>query len=341
MPTKKNMIFLLVILAVLVLNLVPSGVVPDNSMYFKDLEYLGLYNANPFITGELPDVFGTPLNTNHMLLTALRLIPGAVFPNAVLSVLYIAVLILSFIYLCKSAKGYGSLIAITGAFILTAKKYLWHIFTILPFGGIYTFLISAVCIMLAACLRKRITYKSLLALTAVTLLFAMYDNATALCAVIMGGVITALASLLFILAEGWLLIGVPGIVLNLGGVVGVMSAIVLNAIGMVILAKRVKEEFVNSEKTAKAALSKAFKESFIPTINVNVIALIFALLLFAFTNGVIKGFAITFGIGAIVATISTLVFTRMYNALIMPLAKDKEKFIGFKRVSDKAVVEEA
>ena len=155
------------------------------------------------------------------------------------------------------------------------------------------------------------------------------------------GVITALASLLFILAEGWLLIGVPGIVLNLGGVVGVMSAIVLNAIGMVILAKRVKEEFVNSEKTAKAALSKAFKEAFIPTINVNVIALIFALLLFAFTNGVIKGFAITFGIGAIVATISTLVFTRMYNALIMPLAKDKEKFIGFKRVSDKAVVEEA
>jgi len=195
MATKKSMIFLLVILAVLVINLVPHGVVPDNSMYFKDLEYLGLYNANPFITGELPDVFNAPLNTNHLLLTALRLIPGAVFPNAILSVLYLAMLALSFIFLCKSAKGYGKMIAIISVLILSVKKYLWHVFTILPFGGIYTFLISAICIMAAVGIKKRITYKSLLSITAVTLLFAMYDNATALCAVVLGAVVIAFTPL--------------------------------------------------------------------------------------------------------------------------------------------------
>lgn len=156
------------------------------------------------------------------------------------------------------------------------------------------------------------------------------------------GWITALSSILFLLAEGWLLIGVPGIVVSMGGIVGIISAIVLNAIGMIILGKRVKEEFANSEKTAKAALSKGFSEALVPTINVNVVAGIFALALLVFAKGVIKAFAVTFGIGAVVALVSTLVFTRMFNALIFPLVKKKETFLGKKKSEKEAdVVEEA
>ena len=150
------------------------------------------------------------------------------------------------------------------------------------------------------------------------------------------GVIVALSTLLFILGEGWLLIDVPNIVLNMGGVVGICFATVLCGIGMVILAKRVKEEFVNSKKTVKAAVNKGFKQAIVPTININVIAGLFALALFAFTKGVVQCFAITFGIGAVVSLISTLVFTRMYNALIMPLVKNKEKFLSFKREPETA-----
>lgn len=153
------------------------------------------------------------------------------------------------------------------------------------------------------------------------------------------GIITALSSLLFILAEGWLLIGVPGVVLSMGGVLGIMCAIILNAVGMSILAKRVKEEFMHSEKTAKAAMSKGFKVALLPTINVNVIAGIFALALFAFAKGAIKGFAITLGIGAVVALIATLVFTRMFNALIFPLIKNKDTFLGKREVSASEVEE--
>ena len=153
------------------------------------------------------------------------------------------------------------------------------------------------------------------------------------------GIITALSSLLFILAEGWLLIAVPNIVLNMGGVVGVLSATLLCNVGMTILAKRVKEEISTGKKTAKAAINKAFKKALVPTISINVIAGIVSLSLLAFTSGVVKGFAITFGIGAVVSLISTLVFTRMYNALIMPLVKDKEKFIGV--VNDKSTQVEA
>lgn len=154
------------------------------------------------------------------------------------------------------------------------------------------------------------------------------------------GVITALASLLFILAEGWLLLGVPGIVLSMGGVVGIMAATILNAIGMVILASRVKDEFKNSEKTAKAALSKGFKQALVATINVNVVAGLFALALLVFAKGAIKGFAITFGMGAVVALIATLVFTRMFNALIFPLVKNKETFLGKKAIAEEVAVAE-
>ena len=142
------------------------------------------------------------------------------------------------------------------------------------------------------------------------------------------GIVTALASLLFILGEGWLLIGVPNIVLNMGGVVGILASTVLCFICMVALARRVKQEYSTGKKTTKAAINQAFNRMLVSTIGYNVVAGLIALALFAFTTGLVQGFAITFGIGAVVSAISTLVFTRMYNALIFPLYRDKESFLG-------------
>ncbi len=156
------------------------------------------------------------------------------------------------------------------------------------------------------------------------------------------GLVSALSTLLFILIEGWLLIGVPGIVLSMGGVIGIILATVICAVSMVILNKRIKEEYVNTQKTFKAAVKKGFKQALVPTIGVNVVALIFALLLLAFTSGTVYCFAITLGIGVAVSLICSLVFTRMFNVLITPLVKDKEKFFGFKRNSvDDEIVTEA
>jgi preprotein translocase subunit SecD len=61
--------------------------------------------------------------------------------------------------------------------------------------------------------------------------------------------------------------------------------------------------------------------------------------LFAFADGLIKNFAITFGIGAVVSVISVLLFTRMFTTIILPIVNKKEKFIGFKRQA-KLVAEE-
>lgn len=146
------------------------------------------------------------------------------------------------------------------------------------------------------------------------------------------GWVSALSTLMFILAEIWMLVAIPGIVLSLGGVIGIALAIILCAYSMIITASRIKEEYSHSEKTAKAAINKGFKSSLIPVIAVNLIAGIFALAMFIFTSGTLKCFAITLGIGAVISAIAALVFTRMFTTLILAIVKDKEKFLNAKKV---------
>ncbi|MBE5737983.1 MAG: hypothetical protein E7348_06250 [Clostridiales bacterium] len=159
-------------------------------------------------------------------------------------------------------------------------------------------------------------------LVAIILLFVLYRGL---------GVMTVLSFILFILAEGWLLIGIPGITVNLGSIVGIIAAILICLFSMVTLAQRIKNEYANSEKTAKAAINKGFSQALLPTINLHVVAGIIIAALFIAAKGVVKSFAITCGIGIIVSFIATLVFTRMFNSLVLPLVKDKEKFLRFKR----------
>lgn len=146
------------------------------------------------------------------------------------------------------------------------------------------------------------------------------------------GIISALAMLLFMVAEVWMLVLIPGIVLSLGGVIGIALALLIAVYSVMVTASRVKQEYSYTEKTVKAAISKGFKESLIPVISLNVIVGVIALALFVFTSGTVKCFAITLGIGAVISAISALVFTRMFTALILALVENKEKFLNMKKV---------
>ena len=57
------------------------------------------------------------------------------------------------------------------------------------------------------------------------------------------------------------------------------------------------------------------------------------------SKGFVKAFAITCGIGIVVSLLSCLVFTRMFNSLVLPLVKDKEKFLGFEKLGQKVKAE--
>ncbi len=147
------------------------------------------------------------------------------------------------------------------------------------------------------------------------------------------GIISALSMILFMLIELIMLIAVPGIRVNLGGVVGIIFATVLTLDGFVITAKRIKEE-ASSGKTAKASVKNGFKRALVPVINSGVIGIVVSLLLFAFTGGMLNSFAVTFGIGVAVSLVSTLLFARMFTSLLFGVVKNKEAFLGINKVEE-------
>ncbi len=147
------------------------------------------------------------------------------------------------------------------------------------------------------------------------------------------GLIAALSLITFILVEIAMLIAVPGITVSMGGVLGVVLATVLAIDGLIITIKRITEEN-ELGKTVKAAVKTGYKRSLFPILNTNVIALAIGLMLFALTTGAIRNFAITFSIGVAVAFAATVLISRMFTALILPLLKKPEKFLNLKKVGE-------
>ena len=144
------------------------------------------------------------------------------------------------------------------------------------------------------------------------------------------GIIAALSFILFFLIEIAMLVAVPGIVLSVPGVIGIIFAAVICIDGLAMTISRIREEFAGG-KTVKAAVKAGDRRAFRPILNVHVISGVVAILLFAFTGGALQCFAITFGIGVVVSFIADAVFTRMFLSLILPLTKNPERFFTLKR----------
>lgn len=147
------------------------------------------------------------------------------------------------------------------------------------------------------------------------------------------GIASALSLLAFALLETLMMIAVPGIKFSIGGVIGFALASVLAVDGMIVTSKRIKEE-LSSGKTVKSALRIGFKRALMPNLSAGIVSIFISLLLFAFTRAEVQMFGIVFGIGSALALITSLVLVRMFNALLLPLVEDKEKFLkGNKEVA--------
>lgn len=144
------------------------------------------------------------------------------------------------------------------------------------------------------------------------------------------GVVATLSLLTFILVETAMMIAVPGINFSIGGIIGGILATMLCADGLTMIIKRISEEGSNG-KTVKSAVKTGYNRALFPVLNTNVISGVVALLLFAFTQGVVRTFAIAFGIGAVLSFLVTILISRMFTELILPLSKNKEKFLNIKR----------
>lgn len=144
------------------------------------------------------------------------------------------------------------------------------------------------------------------------------------------GIANAFSLLWFILIEMLMLLAVPNVKVSIGSILGIILSIVLAIDGMAIISKRIKEEFA-SGKTYKSSIKLGFKRSLLPIINTGLVSIVISLLIFFLASGEVSAFAITFGIGSFISIITSLLFTRMYTAILLPLAKNKTAFLNLKR----------
>lgn len=173
------------------------------------------------------------------------------------------------------------------------------------------------------------------------------QNAKTICSIVVGGIllvaivlffivycgygfISGLTLVLFMILELLMFIAVPGIKINMGGILGIIFATLLVVDGLVIIRKRISEEYANG-KMVKTAVKTGLARSLKPILGINAVGAIVAIMLYALCTGALKGFAITFGIGVVISAISTLVFARMFFALVCPINKYSDKFLKLKR----------
>ncbi|MCQ2387444.1 MAG: hypothetical protein MJ066_03235 [Clostridia bacterium] len=144
------------------------------------------------------------------------------------------------------------------------------------------------------------------------------------------GIVAGLSLISFMLLEMILLVAIPGIKLSISGFVGIILSIALVVDGLIILAKRIKEESENG-KMIKPAVKGAFRRTLFPVLNTSIVSAILGLFVFILGSSAIKCFGITFGIGALIACFVNLVLSRVFASLLLPIANFKESFFGLKR----------
>lgn len=148
------------------------------------------------------------------------------------------------------------------------------------------------------------------------------------------GLVAAITTFAFILFEILMMILVPGITLNFGGVIGIIASIVLTVDGMLVIMSKVRAEYANG-KTVKASVKSAYRRSIFAILDVNLVLAALSLLMFFICSGSVKCFAITFGIGTVLSALATMFFSQLLVNIFLPLFKDKsEGFLKLKREAE-------
>ena len=136
------------------------------------------------------------------------------------------------------------------------------------------------------------------------------------------GVLATLALLIYTLMSFAFYRLIP-ITLTLAGIAGFILSIGLAVDANVLIFARLKEE-LRRGKALRAAVEAAFVESWPAIRDSNASTLITSIILFLFGNSfgvsIIKGFALTLGLGIILSMFTAIIVTRTFLRLIVPLS---------------------
>jgi len=124
------------------------------------------------------------------------------------------------------------------------------------------------------------------------------------------------------------------VTLSAAGIAGFIISIGMAVDANILIFERAREERIRGRAVGDA-LSVGFERAWTSIRDANISSIIIAVILFTFGSSLIKGFALTFGLGVVISLISAITITRLFlRALPTPTNSKVGKFLfssGFKK----------
>lgn len=139
--------------------------------------------------------------------------------------------------------------------------------------------------------------------------------------------LAASISLIFYTGIMLVLMKLFDVTLTLPGIAGIILSIGMAVDANVIIFTRIREEIATG-KTVRSSMKLGYNKATSAIVDGNVTTLIAAIVLYAFGSGMIKGFAITLGLGILVSMFSGLIITKWIMNCVYNLGIRDSVFYG-------------
>ncbi len=139
------------------------------------------------------------------------------------------------------------------------------------------------------------------------------------------GVVSVLALLVYVLIVLAAYKAIP-VTLSLAGVAGFILSLGMAVDANVLIFARMKEELAAGKSLAQA-VQEGFRRAWLSIRDGHMTALIGAVVLYAFTTSIVKGFALTLGIGVLTSLLSAIVVTRIFLRMFIGPFWERRKWL--------------
>ncbi len=144
------------------------------------------------------------------------------------------------------------------------------------------------------------------------------------------GAVASGALMLYTVMMLFLLSVIPLVQLTLPGIAGILLSIGMAIDGNVIIYERIKDEYANG-KSILSATHYGYRKSVGAILDGNITTIIAAVVLYIFGSGSVQGFALTLGLGIVIAMFSSLVVTRGLMNYVVAINNTNPKLYNLRR----------
>lgn len=139
------------------------------------------------------------------------------------------------------------------------------------------------------------------------------------------GVTAVLALFVYVLVVLGAYKAIP-VTLSLAGIAGFVLSLGMAVDANILIFARMKEELA-AGRTLQQAVSEGFRRAWLPIRDSHMTTLIGAVILYVFTTSVVKGFALTLGIGVVTSLITATIVTRAFLTVCIRPGAEKRLWL--------------